>query len=600
MTRNIRRTQTGGVVVSEPPLETVRVWPTWWTLEHYAYGLLLFAALFVRFLWLGARPLSRLEAHLSWLAWHNVQPLPHMLVQAVSPLAYSVQWVWFLVTGGSDALARFWPALVGAVIVVFPYFLREQIGRERALLAALLLAFSTHGVYWSRHASGVMFAVVTSLGLVLAVLAWISVLANKPHAQPLSADELFLLRRRLNLVFVMLALTLLSDAAVYTALVGIIVGLWPLRDTIVRAWHDVGSQARHRGVGVFLLTFLLAGSAFLTDVFVLGNAGDLLGQWVMSFWRGAGYPWYWVVFRLIADEPLLVVLGIWGAWRAWRSSSVWKRLWLWWFVVGLVFSFRPGRTSADVALLVVPLVFLAADTLWDVLRLLREPSSTWREEGVLAGAFFVILVFWSMMVAGYLYSGEDRYIPALIVIPFLFAALLGLYSFWLGKKATLRVGLFALLITLVVWSWMAMWVQNLHVDRAAALDVFPGIERSVTYWDVRLMVDTLERISAEKVTDWHEVAVDAVLTPQDDVLRWYLREFKHLREVPSVKSITSPVAITHPGIAELSGYTGMDWVVEIQGLPTDLDGSFYHWWLYREAKSLPQEERVILWVTSEQ
>ncbi len=363
MTRNARQAQIGGIIVAEPPLETVRVKLTGWTLEHYAYGLLLILAALVRFLWLGVRPLSPKEAHLAWLAWRNAQPMSHVLVQVVSPLAYSIQWVWFLLTGGGDALARFWPAMVGTLLVVFPYFLRERVGRAQALLAALLLTFSAQGVYWSRHASGVVFALAATLGLVIAVQAWLAVLDNKLPSQPFSADEVLLLRRRLNVVFVFLALALLSDAVVYTALLGILVGLWPQRERIFRAWHEVGHRARHQAVLVFLLTFVLAGSVVLTDVFVLGNAGDLLGQWLASFWEGAGYPWYWVVLRLLADEPLLVVFGIWGGWRAWRSASAWKRLWLGWLVVGLILGFRPGRTSADVALLTIPLAFLAADAL---------------------------------------------------------------------------------------------------------------------------------------------------------------------------------------------------------------------------------------------
>lgn len=141
-----------------------------------------------------------------------------------------------------------------------------------------------------------------------------------------------------------------------------------------------------------------------------------------------------------------------------------------------------------------------------------------------------------------------------------------------------------------------MWVQNLHLASASALDTFPGIERVTTRWDVRLLVDSLEHISAEQATDWHEVPIDVLLPDEDAVLRWYLRNFRNVREVSSVKSIDAPVAITSAHSEIPSGYTGMKWDIETTGLPTDLGGRFYRWWLYREGALTQERQSVILWV----
>ena len=581
----------GGVTIAIPPVEEVRVAPAWWTGERVLYGLLALAALLLRFLWLDGRPLSPAEAHQAWLAWRNTQPLPHAAVVDVSPAMYSLQWLLFLLTGGSDALARFWAALAGVGLVLLPYGLRERIGRERAWLAALLLAFSTQAVYWGRHATGLSLTLFAGLGLLVA-LVW--------AVAPQEGVDMEEARRRRTVAFtwaaLALALLIASDAVAYTVLVGVGVGLWAWRKELADAWEAIGGKARHRVAGAFLLALALAGSAFLTDIPALGSVSDLVGRWLAGFWQGAGYPWYWVFFRLLADEPLLVVLAVWGAWRAWQRGDALDRVWLGWLGVGLVFAVaRMGRTSADVALLVVPLAFLAAAALEEVVRVLRAPSPTWREEMVLTAAFFVILGFWFMMMAGYIRVGEPRYVPALFAVPLLLVFLSVVYGYWLGRRATVRVALATLLITGVIWSWMAMWVQNLHLAEDAALDALPGIERTTTHPNIRLMERTLERISAQTTTDLHEVAVDAVLRPEDDVLRWYLRDFKNLREVASVKAATAPVVITHRGDAELPGYTGMDWLVTRTQLPSYLGNEMGHWWLYREASLGDTGSWVILW-----
>ena len=573
----------GGVVVDVLPRETVALAPAWWTVERMLYAGIALLAGVVRFLWLGTRPLSPTEAHQAWLAWANTQPGMHVPVTAVNPLAYSLQWLLFLVGGGNDALARFWSALAGVVLVLLPYGLREHIGRGRALLAALLLALSAQGVYWSRHASGLSLTLLAGLGLLVALLAWLD--ADEDQAPS-----------RLIGVAVLAAALVATGAGAYTILLGLALGLWPLRKRLAQQWHRVGGPCRRRAAVAFGLTLLLGGSAWLTDIPALASVADGLGAWVRGFWESAGYPWYWAIFRLAADEPLLMAFGLWGAWRAWRRRTSLDRVWLSWAGVGLLLALvRVGRTSQDVALLVVPLAFLAAEGLYAAWERLREPSPTWREEAVLTGAYFVILAFWFMMIAGYLQVGDERYIPAVLVVPLLLLGLTLLYRFWLSPEAAWRVVLVSALITLGLWTWMAMWVQNLHLAEDAALDALPGIERRVTHPNIRLLVQTLERISAQTYTDRYEMPVDLLAPADGEVLRWYLRVFKNLRVLRSVKAASAPAVITPADVTPPPGYTGMDWTIGVTRLPTELGGLVYHWWLYREAPSTNEGTRVILW-----
>ena len=594
-----KRTKQGGVRWTIPPVEQVRVRPSWWTVERGLYALLGLIALFVRALWLDTRPLSPPESHLAWLAWHNTQPLPHLSVNGVSPLAYALEWLLFLVAGGNDALARLWPMLAGTLLVLLPYSIKEVIGRERALLVALLLALSPQAVYWSRHASGVSLGMSASLLLTVLVVLWLIPDGNGQYPdRETTASPTWVRERGRHLLWVGVALALLltSHALAYTVLLGLAAGLWGWKDRLGRMWHDVGGSGRHRAAGAFLLTAITIGSVFWLDIPALGNVPDLLGTWLAGFWRNSGYPWYWVPFRLAADEPLLTGFALRGAFRAWRRRDGVDVIWLAWAIVAFLLGFRPGRSSADVGFLVIPLAFLAADGLWEAIQRLRRPTPTWREELVLTAAFLVILGFWFMMIVGYLRVGDSRYIPAIIIVPALLVGLVILYSFWLGREASWRVAVTILIITGLTWGGMALWVQNLHLAEDAALDALPGIERVMTHPNVRMLVRTLERISAEKQTDWHEIPLDILVMPtNNDVLRWYLRDFKNMQEVSSVKAINSPVALAPPGAGEIAGYTGMDWIITTSQLPTELGGRIYHWWFYREAPLSDQRQEVVLW-----
>lgn len=579
---SVQRPHVGGVTLPPTPHQEVRVRLRGLTVEHGIYGTLFLFALLTRLLWLGKRPLSPAEAKLAWLAWHNTQPAPYLPVVDVSPLGYALLWITFLLTGGSDALARLWPALAGSVTVLVPYFLREHIGRYRALLASLLLATSAQFTYWSRHASGTSFLVLASLVLLVGLWNW------------LHEEEG---RRWVYAIAVAMAVALATSPLAYNVVLAFGVALWPWRRVMLTRWRAVAPGERRVAGLAFGLTLLGTGTVFLTDVPAFAAVSDLLGLWVQRFWTSAGYPWYWVPWRLAADEPLLLAFGIWGAWRVWRHRDAFGRLCLTWTVVVLALSVgQAGRTSEDVAIAVVPLAFLAADGLAQAIRLWRTPSPTWREEAMLAAAYFVLLGFWFMMAAGYLRVGDARYLIALAAVPLLLTGLTVLNAFWLSPNAAYRVLTFSLLVTAAMWSWMALWVQNFHLAEDAALDALPGVEREVTHPNIRLLVQTLERISAQRVSDPHEVQVD-LLDPQGDpVLRWYLRRFVNLRVVESTRAIGAAVVITPENVDVLPGYTGMVWAVGQALLPTELGGYMYHWWFYREALRPGPLRRVVLWV----
>ncbi|MCS6827325.1 MAG: hypothetical protein NZ553_11990, partial [Caldilinea sp.] len=120
--------------------------------EHLLYALILAAAVIVRFIGLGAEPLSPQESAAAWSAWlaANQQfvggaPAPE------SALLYGLQSLLFWMIGDGDAQARVIPALFGVATVLLPWFWRPWIGRTAALVTAALFAIDPWLMAFSRR-----------------------------------------------------------------------------------------------------------------------------------------------------------------------------------------------------------------------------------------------------------------------------------------------------------------------------------------------------------------------------------------------------------------------------------------------------------------
>jgi hypothetical protein len=137
------------------------------TLEHAFYALALAIGLGLRFLNLGATPLSDFEADWALQALQITRGL-HPVIGA-NPGYVHLTAVLFAIFGGTNFLARFWPALAGCLLVLVPWALRERLGRVTALILAFGLAIDPGLVGLSRQAGGPMLAVAS---IVLTLLAW--------------------------------------------------------------------------------------------------------------------------------------------------------------------------------------------------------------------------------------------------------------------------------------------------------------------------------------------------------------------------------------------------------------------------------------------
>ncbi|MBI4321284.1 MAG: TIGR03663 family protein [Chloroflexi bacterium] len=158
-----------GPKTAEACLEQPASWIPQVSWELAAYAVLVVFAFVIRFWDLGTRMLHHdesLHAVYSYYLYvgrgYRHDPMMH------GPFQFHAMALGYFLLGVSDATARVMPALFGTVLVGLPYFLRRQLGRTAALVAAFLLAVSPSFLYFSRFArNDIYIAVWTTLMVIL-------------------------------------------------------------------------------------------------------------------------------------------------------------------------------------------------------------------------------------------------------------------------------------------------------------------------------------------------------------------------------------------------------------------------------------------------
>ena len=127
--------------------------------EGWLYGLAFLIALGLRFIHLGASPLTDSEAALALQALQIARGETPLL--GPQPGYILLTSALFTIFHSTNFLARFLPAMMGSVLVFVPYFFRDKIRPRPALILAFLLAIDPGLVALSRQASGTMLAVAS-------------------------------------------------------------------------------------------------------------------------------------------------------------------------------------------------------------------------------------------------------------------------------------------------------------------------------------------------------------------------------------------------------------------------------------------------------
>ena len=158
--------------------------------EQALYALFVLLAVLSRLWNLGQHILSHDETvHAQW-SWYLYQgdgyshhPLSH------GPFLFHSTALAFYLFGDNEFTARLVPAILGVVLVAFPYVLRRWLSRSGALVASLLFLISPSLLYYSRYARNDVPIILWAL---IAVVATFRYLEAPPAAGPMQGRSRWL------------------------------------------------------------------------------------------------------------------------------------------------------------------------------------------------------------------------------------------------------------------------------------------------------------------------------------------------------------------------------------------------------------------------
>jgi hypothetical protein len=574
--------------------------------ESVLYVIAFILATAMRFIQLGALPLSDAEAEWALQAFNVAQGMRPIL--GLQPIYILPTSGLFFLLGTSNFLARFVPALTGSLLILVPYLFRRRFNPVSSLLLAFFLALDPGLVSLSRQAGSLMPA------LTFLLLTWAFWWNERPRAAGVFAG-----------------LTLLSGPSAWAGMLGF--GLaWGLRrvltsppagakaegtESTVEAEADASvERVRGEDLKVALMfgggTILLGGTMFLLSPNGLSAWLSALPDYLGGWTRSSGVPAGRLLFSLLAYQPLALTFGLAAVVRGWwQRRKRYIRLTLWILPVLLVVLFYPARQVGDLAWVLIPLWALAALELSNHLRVFAE------ERREVAGVSVLVLILLSFSWMNYSGIALDplnaanltsnalqvggtvlfenlpptRYVLLISVLLLLIVSILMIALGWSARTARLGT-VWGLTITLGIYSLGMAW-------GATGLRTVDGWE---LWWQdkrpaqANLLLATVNAQSEWSTGDTLSQGV-TLLDIDSPALEWLLRG-RSLRVASALDAQESPAIIVSSQTESVNlpiAYRGQDFTWRQE--PFWEIAGIYQWIKWSVFRELPYEsETVIVWV----
>ena len=488
----------------------------------------------------------------------------------------------FKLFADTDFLARFWPALAGALIVFVPPLFRKWIGQWPATILSIVLAVSPEMVDLSRIVGSPMMAFVL---LLLAV-------------------GLFL-NRKPGFSGIALALALMSGVGFWIGVVilGISVGLstWVFHVSEILDLSEIEDKKSFwTNFGLaFGATVLLVGTGFFMAPANLGGVFGGLADFIRGFAQSSGTPLLHYFLVLIGYTSEALLIGLIGSIRTVFTKSKLDIFLAVWWLVGLAFVILyPAGGSADMVWVTLPLWLLTVRVMFFAWRKPREYRFVMivTAIAVVIVMAFMLLAFRGLINAPYAQGQNWNFLLAIIGGAVLLVAIVILV--WLGWSQEAGIsGLLAGLAVVFVVGLFALSIHSTGLAPKTSVELwYPDRDRVSTEW---------LRVELDRVIDWNtsgqgplEIAVSDFDVP---AMRWFLRDDKSVVFLPYLPLDSQPgVLIT--GIEEspeaASGYRGQDmlWSQEVVwSAATPVQ--YLSWLLTRDAPQV--DHQIILWVRTD-
>lgn len=564
--------------------------------ETLIYGLVFLAALLLRLALLGSSPLVESEATWAIQAWQIHSGEQISVGSQVGYLAFTE--ALFTVFEGSDFLARFWPALVGSMIVWAPWMLKKHLGQVPALLLAGGLAFDPALVSVSRIAASPMPALVFLL---------------------LSAA--FFYQGKWNWLAITFGLGLLSGPAfwlgnlflILTGIVSSLLGIFDLRQYVqkrVSMLPDQKSQIANiqKIFLVPLIVFILISTFFLQNIQGLSAWAGSLPEFIRSLISGGDFQAGRLLINLVVSNPFILIFGMAGFISSWRKDDQVGKVFSIWFALSLlVLLIIPGRQAADLVWIVFPLWVAAAREIYRIYTLIEN---SWAIFGLAAMVGVLFVLNWLTFTGMVFQIGNPQAVLLQIglLLASIFLVLIALaivaggstMRLWLIPAEEWRAPIKGLSLGasgMLILYMLAALVQGSYLRQADPRSLWSDGSGA---GQTRLLKDSI--YDASITYAGRGDAIQGVVIGSWDALRWELRnldgivfqESLDLEELPPI-IITSALDYY---LVNQEVYRGQDFVLETYpGWEGILPPDWISWVAFRSGPI--EKEDIILWIRND-
>ena len=352
--------------------------------EGWLYALAFLLAIALRFIQLGAMPLTDAEAAPALQALQ----IAHGLRPALDPYPFYILFtsvLFFIYGGGTDFLARFIPALLGSLLVFAPLLFPGRIKPRVGLILALFIALDPGLVSLSRQAASPILAVAFLL------FAWGYYSQNKASLAGFFA-----------------ALALLSGPSIWAGILALAIAWAILRainslrsrksgeslETIAAdpttTDHPLPAFDYRSSIISLAATFIIAGTLFFIVPNGLSAALASIPAYIRTWLNDSDVPATRLFFSFLIYQPLIFLLALFAMIRGWRTgSSRIIPLSIWFFVALLLAIFNPARQMAGLVWALIPLLAMAA------FELTRNVDIYFEERIEVVGVVFLTAFIWT-------------------------------------------------------------------------------------------------------------------------------------------------------------------------------------------------------------